>query len=100
MHKTPPPDFLTRLESLMAEIAAETNSFKRFALIQQQDALLANSAPAIAEVVKQARELDGHEDGYGLMVCCGAEAYLKEHRKDCGLHNALAALNAGQEIGG
>lgn len=77
---TQPNDFATRLEGLIAEIAAETNSFKRFGLIQQQDALLANHAPAIARLVRAAEEV--------------SRCYINDPVAGDDLKSALAALNA------
>lgn len=85
---TPPNDFATLLEGLISEIAAETNSFKRFGLIQQQDALLANRAPAIARLVRAAQGLSHGEDWNN-----GTHAKTHGYRQK--LLDALAALNAG-----
>lgn len=53
---TPPNDFAARLEGLMESIRTEPNALKRFGLIQQQDALLANHADAILGLVRAAED--------------------------------------------
>lgn len=83
---TQPNDFATRLEGLMESIRTEPNALKRFGLIQQQDALLANHAPAIARLVREVEWALGR-NGPGGEFKCSPKARVA-------LKAALAALNA------
>ena len=50
--------FLTELKRLNAAIPAEKHALARFRFNQMRDALLANNAEAIAELVEAAERLD------------------------------------------
>lgn len=73
--------FLTELERLTEAIAAETNGFRRFALGQQRDALLANHSRAIADLVRAAEKMKRHSGS------------CQRALEQCGMNAALAALN-------